>query len=340
MMKSAWTLRAIAAVAIASAPSVLVGGCGEAEPSHVVQDESERGSLLLVVTVDWEGRDLTEQNLAAMEGLRVRFPELRLSHFLNAAYFTKSGAKQDEVGKQIARAVLPEDERGLHIHGWKQLFEAAGVEFRDRPTFWDADGIVTGCASSDCGHEVPISAYEVSELRQVIRFSVDTLDERGFGRATSFRAGGWMANDNVTEALVLEGFTTENSAVPAKMLASEIGHLPLHAWVEELWAGTESTSQPFWLATESGELVEVPDNGALADYMRAEEMFEVYQACAEVWRDDPRRDVVVSIGFHQETAAKFLPRVEDALEMILTDAKKASVPVRIVTTEEAALGDL
>jgi hypothetical protein len=288
-----------------------------------------------VVTVDWEGRVLSEDNIAAMEAFNARFPDVKLVQFLNAAYFTKPDANADDVRARIARALDDDDELGLHIHGWKRLFEAAGVTFRPTPTFWGTDQLTNDC-NYDCGHEVPISAYDTEELQQVMRFSVETLDAAGFGRAVSFRAGGWMAAPNVQDALAAEGFVTENSAVPAEFLASEIGDLPLLDWVADLWNGMSSTSQPYVLETASGDLVEVPDNGALADYMLADEMTRVYDDCKRAWRDDEQSTVVLSIGFHQETAAKFLPRVEDALDAIFADANDDGVPIKPTTASRLA----
>lgn len=320
-----------------------VSGCAS-ESSPTTGDEqhdTEEGRLFLLVTVDWEGRDLTDDNLGAMERLRARFPEVKLVQFLNAAYFTKEGADAADVRARIGRTLLPGDELGLHIHGWKSLFEASGVTFRDAPTFWDPAGRVTDCFA-DCGHEVPISAYATDDLRTVIRFSVDTLEAAGLGRATSFRAGGWMAAPHVRDALVAEGFVTENSAVPADFLASEIGHLPLHGWVADLWPGTTSTSQPERLETtptegdEHGHILEIPDNGALADYMTADEMIAVYDDVKALRAADPEHDVVLSIGFHQETAARYLPRVEAALEHILADAEAEGLPLRSATAADVA----
>ncbi|MBW2457470.1 MAG: hypothetical protein JRI68_23385, partial [Deltaproteobacteria bacterium] len=153
------------------------------------------------------------------------------------------------------------------------------------------------------------------------------LDEAGYGRAVSFRAGGWMAAPNVREALVAQGLTVDSSAVPAHFLADEIGDAPLHHWVEVLWAGTEATSQPY----ELDGLLEIPDNGALADYVTADEMFQVYADAKQRWVEQPDQDMLVNIGFHQETADKYLPRVEEALDRMLSDATEAGVPLRPTT---------
>jgi hypothetical protein len=304
--------------------------CGDAptqEVANIVDAPAvPQGELRLMVTVDWEGRDLSDDNLEAMRSLRDRFDTVPLVQFLNAAYFTKPGADQADVSGRMNSVLRDHDEVGLHIHAWKRLFEASGVTFRNSPTFWGTSVPSYSC-SHDCGHEVPISAYTTDELREVIRFSVDTLDGQGFGRPVSFRAGGWMAAQNVREALAAEGFDNDSSAVPALFLEGEIGHLPLHDWVEELWRGTDATSQPYAL----DGLTEIPDNGALADYVTGDEMYAVYLDAKRRLEENPDENVLVNIGFHQETAAEYLPRIEDALERILADVEQSDVPLRLTT---------
>lgn len=313
---------------IAVALCVAATACGSStgQDTASMVDERGFGELRLMVTVDWEGRELADSNLDAMAAMRERFPEVPLVHFLNAAYFTKPGADAEDVRLRIDRVLRDHDELGLHIHGWMRLFEASGVEFRSSPTFWG--GSVPGYQCSvDCGHDVPISAYDPSELGQVIRFSLDTLEGAGFGRAASFRAGGWMASQPVREAVALEGLLVDSSAVPAAFLQEGIGDLPLYRWVEALWDGTSSASQPY----ELDGLTEVPDNGALADYVTADEMFAVYVDAKRRLAEDPAEDVVVNIGFHQETAERFLSRVEEALERILDDAEQSDLPMQLST---------
>jgi hypothetical protein len=313
MVKTAYS--ALIAIGLAAA------GCSDnpGQSAADVVNVAPRGAILLMVTVDWEGRDLRHENLEAMQQLRERF-DVPLVQFLNAAYFTKPGADAEQVRTQIAGTLREHDELGLHIHGWKSLFEASGVTFRNSPTFWGTSVPSYQCGH-DCGHDVPISAYDREELRDVIRFSIDTLDDNGFGRAVSFRAGGWMAASHVREALFDEGMLIDSSAVPADFLEGEIGHLPLHDWVTALWEGTDASSQPYPL----DGLTEVPDNGALADYVTADEMLSVYEQAKEQLAADPERDVLVNIGFHQETAAEYLPRISDALERMLDE------PIVLVT---------
>ena len=127
-------------------------------------DYTRRGKLQLLVTVDWEGRDLDDRNIAAMKELHRKFPQVKIVHFLNAAYFTKSDSDARAVKEEMMSAIAPGDEKALHIHGWKRLFEAAGVTFNSGPTFWGTQIKQQDCFY-DCGHEVPLSNYSVGDLR-------------------------------------------------------------------------------------------------------------------------------------------------------------------------------
>lgn len=301
-------------------------------------DLTKRGKLRLVVTVDWEGRDLNESNLRAMENLRTRFPQVKIVHFLNAAYFTKPGAVASDVSTRVNRVLRPGDEKGLHIHGWKRLFEASGVTFRTDPTFWGTSIDEKSACSFDCGHEVPINAYTTDELRKVVKFSLDTLETNGFGRAKSFRCGGWVASSNVRDALAAEGIRADHSEVPTPFLQPKLGKLPLYGWLGDIWPTTNETAQPHTIAVQSdagksGTLLEIPDNGAMSDYVTTQQMVDVFEKNKAAYKRDPRKDVVVSIGFHQETAATYLPQLEGALTRIFDEATAEKLPLESSTTE-------
>jgi hypothetical protein len=298
---------------------------------------SKKGKLQLVVTVDWEGRDLRDDNLHAMQDLHARFPQVKIVHFLNAGYFTKHGAVASDVAARMKSAIEPGDEKGLHIHGWKRLFEASGVTFRGTPTFW---GTVLNPHGNecidDCGQEVPISLYTSDELRKVVKFSLDTLEANDLGRAKSFRCGGWMAKPNVRDAVAAEGLAYEHSAVPTVFLQEKVGTMPLYGWLDELWKGTTHVSQPYAIATATTGLTEVPDNGALADYVSTQQMVDTFEANKALYLQDRHKNVVVSVGFHEETAATYLPQLEAALTRMYDEAKAEKIPFESVTSEVLA----
>ncbi len=327
----------LAVLAIGSLAALAPACAGETDDGSTSEDDYTRkkGKLQLVVTVDWEGRDLREDNLLAMQDLHARFPAVKIVHFLNAGYYTKQGARPSDVTARIQRAIAPGDEKALHIHGWKRLFEASGLTFRASPTFWGTslDPHAGDCLQTDCGHEVPISLYTSEELRKVVKFSLDTLEGHGFGRAKSFRCGGWMAKPNVRDAIAAEGLKYEHSAVPTAFLEPKLGTSPIYSWLEELWQGTTNVSQPYAIATTTAPLTEVPDNGALADYVSTQQMMDTFEANKAVYLADRSKNVVVSVGFHEETAATYLPQLEAALQRMYDEAKAARIPFESVTSE-------
>lgn len=329
-------LGSVSAVLAVGALATLTPACAaeSGDGGDTGEDDYTRrsGRLELVVTVDWEGRDLTDANLRAMQDLHAKFPQVKIIHFVNAAYYTKQGADPSEVTAKINSAIAPGDEKGLHIHGWKRLFEAAGAHFISSPTFWGTSLSPQQCFD-DCGHEVPISLYSTDELRKVVRFSLDTLEKNGFGRAKAFRCGGWIAKQSVRDAVALEGLRQEHSAVPTQFLQPKLGGYPVYDWLSELWAGTTPTSQPYTMTAQGHDLLEVPDNGALSDYMSADQMIDVFEQNVALWKQDKRRKIVVSVGFHEETAASYVPILESALTKFYEEAEADHLPLESVTSE-------
>src|SRR4051794_12478633 len=73
-------LRSFVHVALGAAVAVMATAApGCASPSDdvggVEGDVTQTGKIQLLVTVDWEGRDLEDANLQAMQGLHARFPQ-------------------------------------------------------------------------------------------------------------------------------------------------------------------------------------------------------------------------------------------------------------------------
>lgn len=289
-------------------------------------DAAAQGRVRIVVSVDWEGSSLDRENLDAMAEFRADYPQVPLQHFLNAAYYTKPGANAGQVTRAIRSVLRPGDEHALHIHGWKSLVEATGVVYEGGPTFTNREYSASECAV-DCGHGVTLRAYSTEELRSLIRYSADVLEDNGFNRARSFRAGGWQADDSVLSALAREGFTVDSSATDASFLREKWGRYNLYRWVRELWFGIRSTTQPYWITLSGNDrIIELPNNGNLADYMTAQQMLRVFLDNASNLRRDPSRSVYISFGFHQESAARYLPRLREALDLIERYADYYDIP--------------
>jgi len=297
-------------------PACLLFFCAAVPPADAKGAGRE---IEMVVSVDWEGEELAEDNLAAFRAFRDKNPEIRITHFLNAAYFTKPGADAAGVVRAVRSVMREGDQLGLHIHGWKSLFEKAGTAYRSSPGFWNYAG-PGDCSlekGEDCGHEVPINSYSVDELRRVIRYSLDVLAGNGFRGVEVFRAGGWVAAPNVLEAAAVEGLSGDSSGVTVPLLAREIGGTPLYISLGGLWPGLDQGSGPYRIETPAGPITEFPDNMALADYVSGEEVYSMYRRVALQGGDGP---LYVHFGFHLETADRFVNRVHTAVFRIREDA--------------------
>ncbi len=283
--------------------------------------------LIVTVSVDWEGRSLDAANVAAMVDLRERFPKVPYTHFLNAAYYTHADVDAEVIGREIRKTLLASDEIGLHIHCWESLMVASGVTFRDQPTFWGRPASRRG--GREPGHEVELDAYDLEEIRKVTRFSKEKLKEQGFELSKSFRCPGWCASAKILHAVRAEGFLIDSSATDAAWHDQELDGLPIHARIRALWPEISPLSQPYPIETTSGEILEMPDTGALADYVTGEEMIAHLETVLAAEKLNGLR--FAHIGFHHETAARYGPRVRECLEHFADDGR-----IAFKTLEEAA----
>jgi len=294
-------------------------------------------SINVIVSVDWEGRSLLVDNLDTMKAFRVRHPDVPMLQFLNPAYYTKENANITDTTKKIASVLLPDDEHGLHIHAWRTLVERAGVAFRSKPVFIEMTEEFKkkvlnppdwNFYKNDEGFEVPIDRYEVDELVKILQTSIELLTSEGFRRPHSFRAGGCMGGINIQEALTQSAFTLDSSAGNIPFMARRLGDdIPWTQWANSLWGHIDDLTQPYEMNTSSGHLWQMPINGHLADYANADEMLAVFEKNVALWQSAPDQSAFVSIGFHQETAARFLDRVDEVVAAIKTMATKQNLPV-------------
>ena len=59
------------------------------------------GRMVIIISVDWEGEDLTSANLTSFKNFRAAYPEVPLLQFLNATYYTKTDANDTDVTTKI-----------------------------------------------------------------------------------------------------------------------------------------------------------------------------------------------------------------------------------------------
>lgn len=146
--------------------------------------------------------------------------------------------------------------------------------------------------------------------------AVAIFEANGLDAPTSFRAGAWMAEENLLQALSETGFVAESSALNTDLLADdgwpdleetlgeEYNDL-LWEWNTEHWSEVDATSQPYHPSASDAQLpgdpavLEVPDNGALADYLSTDDMQAVLDAN---WGGGSLEEpLAFSIGYHNLT---------------------------------------
>ena len=284
----------------------LLAACSAGPPRE------SRGHVVVAITVDWEGAYLSADGLDALDAFRSTYPQIPVTHFVSAGYFTKP-----QVDPAIVETLKQEtsghgDQVALHLHLWESLARASGVTPKLSPSFFTGTDKRTDIGDGDAGFDIDIDAYTSQELRALVRTSRDLLTKAGFPPTPAFRAGGFLGTPRMLQAIRDEGFTADSSAIAARQVEGAAGEV-LADRVEELWPKITVESQPYPLALQGGSLVELPV-AAFADYQSTEDIAKILDGAAARLAKDPAHDVVVVLGFHQETAAEFVDRLDRALE--------------------------
>ncbi len=179
------------------------------------------GKVLINLSVDWEGEHL--RNICDLDEVRKQIGrDIPITHFICPSYFLKYPKWK---AKRIRHLIYEGDEVALHIHCWKKLIEAVpGVNFRDKPDFYSPKSFIPAIQKKILkrinGRGVPLSAYSYEEIKKIVTFSTQLLNEHlPINPIKGFRAGGWMASDIVLNAISDLHFEYDASAVPPALLS-------------------------------------------------------------------------------------------------------------------------
>lgn len=293
----------------------------------------------VVISVDWEGYSLEPDNLAAFRKFREDYPQIKIIHFLNPAYFTKTNAQAEEINNAIRSVLRPGDELGLHIHAFESLLKVAGVPFRQSVTYWGH--AESQWINGDRGHDVPLSLYTTDEMQSLVHTSLEILHSNGFSPIQAFRAGGWVATPEVLEAIAREGILVDSSAVSTEFIERALNaDLPLLQITKQLWPSqTPDTDQLYQINMPAGIVTEVPNNFALADYLTGEQAFSTFEKIIPS-RFESRQPLMVHFGFHQETAAIFISRVRTFLDKLYLFSRYYMIDIQSHTFDSLRVQDL
>lgn len=286
-----------------------------ADPQPLTAD---RPAVTLYMTVDWEGWALDTENLQAMRDFRVRHPQIPMLHLLNPVYWQRPGADAAVIVERIRSTFLPLDGQGLHLHGWRSLVEACGVAYQGQPAFGAGEA---ACTQEDCGYDVSLElAYGEADLSRLLACSGERLVQQGFDRPLHFRAGGWQLGPKLASALLANGFVWDSSSIDYHLLLGRWApDSALVGMLKTLHPQASPLDQPRELLPG---LMHYPNNAALADYTSADDLLRIFDSLLE------QRKTVMVLGFHQETADHYLPRLEEAIKRIEQTAASRGVEIR------------
>ncbi len=298
-----------------------------------------RGKFYIVVSVDWEGRNIEADGIEHMVEFRKKNPHIPLQHFLNAAYYTRPDSDPQAVTLETRRVVLPGDVEGLHIHPWRRLVEASGVAVRNGPNIRGLEEPLRE-VDGDWAHEVPLHHYATSEIVRLINRSREILSAEGFCPATEFRSGAWLSGVSVTQALIETGFVLDCSAANRRFLAPRWDNSPLLDMLMELWPEVGDTTQPYVQTLADGKIWQAPNNACLADYTSAEQLEEVFERNLGAAAANKAPAWFMSTGFHQETAALYLDGLTDGLQRCQKIADKNDIDLLYAASPQSYLSML
>lgn len=306
-------IRAIAPVALVRRLTWLLAGLLVAACSSSGSKTAAKGRIVVAITIDWEGAVLDDDGLDALDALRKTLgPTTPMTHFVSAAYFTKEQPDTTATAS-IRQALHKGDELAVHLHAWRSLARASQIEPKLAPSFLTGTNELLEFPDGDVGFDVDLDAYNVAELRALLRTSRQLLEPAGTV-SKSFRAGGYLGTPKVLQAIRDEGYRVDSSATDHRQLDERKDEV-LPKRIAEIWPKVDTTSQPFLVPGQGRPLVEIPI-AAFADYAEAAEMAAVFDAAHARLQKDPNRDVFVVFGFHQETATHFAGRIAEAVTTV------------------------
>jgi hypothetical protein len=276
-------------------------------PSQIFLGDSVE--IKVIVSMDWEGTSLESVNATAIKDFKARW-NVPIVHFFNPTYYTNPLFSPKAVNSFINNVFEKDDEIALHLHTPKHFLTKAGVTPRLSPCFSHLGDFNVGEMS---GQEVMLLAYRKEEVKALLEKSLSLFKQNGLPRVQSFRAGGWMADERVWEALIEVGLPIESSAGNSFFLkGSSWEGDNLERYSELLWGNLARGTRPFSLETFSGSLIEIPNNLGAIDYWNNT---NIYQVLGELLKADEelQSPPLLVINSHQETAAENMHKLNDFL---------------------------
>jgi hypothetical protein len=162
----------------------------------------------VIWTLDFEGDAATDAALGNTNDIARSF-SIPMTLMWNPRVWTTVQVSDERANAMLQWtmkiASAGEAEIALHIHAWTDFVRAAGVTPRVSPSW----------ASRGDGYDVPLTAFNEAETKQLIDHALRLMSDHAMPRPTSFRGGGLFANAANLRAVAAAGFTVDTSATPS-----------------------------------------------------------------------------------------------------------------------------
>ncbi len=331
--------------------------------------------------VDWEGDHF--KNLSALGHVLDELgSSVPVTHFICPAYFPRF----PQIAKQtILSTIRAHDEVGLHLHCFKSLIkQVQSIAFKTQHNYYRQDSmwvrlrdrLLNSVPQSlrdrllqrlISGRGVPLSVYSASEIERILLFAKNLLQEQlELDKVESFRAGGWIASDEVLHALAKVNIPIDSSAVSPEIVSQgyatnfEGNHrddygesYPIFTtYIEKLWGREDNaqgflknrdihaamhdlyitkTTQPFYF----NQILEMPSNCGATDFASLERTFipVLMQLLKTDALKNGQKPLFMNITCHQEGDLYYKQGMLDFYHYVTANY---SHHVRFVTVSEAA----
>ncbi|MBV8756284.1 MAG: hypothetical protein JO257_03345 [Deltaproteobacteria bacterium] len=276
----------------------------------------------VLVSTDYDFSDPSDSATQSMDLLHANHPGLRITHFWAPYTYTDpmvTAQRADQLTQWILKQkTMFNDEIGLHIHPYCNFVQDAGVTCITNASDVNADG------NDLSGYTIRLEVYQRDPMATLLQHAFDIFQTHGLGHPQTFRAGGWTADLNTFLALNDKGFIADTSALNWARIEEWQGH-NIYDWTMAHWSAINDTSQPYMPTTTDVlgaagtplNMLEVPDNGVMIDYVTTMEMTGIFDAN---W--DPGKALAkpktLMMGFHpsDQFAFRDYARVNDSLKYI------------------------
>ena len=224
--------------------------------------------LYVAWTLDWEGVDVSDDELDNLIAFSENHYDLPMTQFFNPRIYVTSEIsqdRQDHLTQWVKTRKITGDEVGLHLHMYHDMVKAAGVGVKTQPKW-------TNYLNN--GLDVPTTVYSYDEFTQILTWAKQEFVNQGFEEPTSFRAGGWFADESTLQALSDSGFVIDSSGRQYYVWGNNgiKGHWNLNSTTKPYQPSTVDQNSP--TPTPQLPLWEFPNNGSDSWFYTTEDLIE------------------------------------------------------------------